>query len=87
MYYFKGNTIVLMVLKAYFDVSGGICGREQRAASPSSVPQRPGQRSDPRHPQQGPHEGRRAHRYGAHLLHPGEHHLKVHALLTSLSPL
>lgn len=59
-----------------FVISGGICGWEQWAAPPSSVPQRPGQRAAPCHKQQGAQEGRRAYRDGAYLLHTGEHHLE-----------
>lgn len=58
-----------------FVILGGVCGWKQWTPSPSSVPQRFGQCADPRHPQQGPHEKRRADCDGAHLLHPGEHHL------------
>lgn len=70
---------------ACFVISGRICGREQWAAPPSPVPQRPGQRADPRHTQQGAQEGRRAYRDGTHLLHPGEHHLELAHTDTTIS--
>lgn len=58
-------------------ISGGLCGGEQRAAAPRPVPERPGQRADPRDPEQGAQERRRALRDGAYILHPGEHHLEL----------
>lgn len=75
----------------WFVFSGGICGWEQWAASPCPVPRRPGQHAGPRHLQQGSQERRRASCDGAHLLYPGEHHLRGHVqlqcflMLTSVS--
>lgn len=53
--------------------AGGLSGRKQRPASPASVPERPGQRSDPRHSRRGVSTERGPGGHGADLLHPGDH--------------
>lgn len=67
------NTSVGKRVLNLFAVSGGLSGRKQRPASAATVPERPGQRSDPRHPRRRmPAEwGSRGH--GVDLLHFRNH--------------
>lgn len=65
-----------LLLYLLLAISGGLRGRQQWAPTTPSVLERPGQHAHSRHPQQGAQEKRRAHRDGAHLLHPGVHHIE-----------
>lgn len=57
----------------FFAVAGGLPGREQRSAPPAAVPERPGQRPDPRHPRRSVPAERGSRGHGVDLLHFGNH--------------
>lgn len=64
--------------------AGGLPGRQQRSASAASVPERPGQRTHPRHPRGGVPAERGAGGHGAGLLHLGDHLLVRRVLVPTI---
>lgn len=66
--------------------AGGLSGRKQRPASPASVPERPGQCSDPRHSRRGVSTERGPGGHGADLLHPGDNLLGTSDIPPTCTP-